>query len=166
MAFENFKAFHSYLAPFLHDVPLIHGPHFYQRSTHTMTPSWKMFHSYLDPIIMNVPFIPGPPYTPVLLIGNFLCTKCRFLIFSFKSQFWTQLPVDPNLNLEQNRLLNSFFYYSRCWVSMNHFGSTCSESKQSDNKFKVEIRTDLYYSFNLTNSLNIESEILFSETLP
>ena len=71
-AFENFKAFHSYLAPIK------------QRSTHTWTPLCSMFHSYLDPYITNVPLIPRPnlakcsthTWTPPY--SQFLCWKVHF----------------------------------------------------------------------------------------
>ena len=58
--FENFWAFHSYLDPFMLDVPLISGPHLDKFSTLTWTPSCWMFHSYLDPYGTYVPLIPWP----------------------------------------------------------------------------------------------------------
>ena len=52
--------FHSYLDPYITNVPLILWPHLDKRSTLTWTPSCWMFHSYLDPYGTYVPLIPWP----------------------------------------------------------------------------------------------------------
>ena len=54
------------------------------------------------------------------------------------------IQVRPDLNLDQNRLLNPIFYDSRRLIEIDsmsipkyHFDSTCSQSKPSDNKSRI-----------------------------